>query len=139
MDWLPDLSNPDVWSVLAIKTLRQPQPRVAIAPQEVPLSSAIAQVEAKCFTAPPSWYQAGWATAFLSADGANRVQISRQALSLENAALIVLPKTSGFYTLQISFPRWIPQIRLIVKEFIGEDIRTIDKLNHIEARLDVIN
>lgn len=113
--------------------------RVAIAPQEIPLSSAIALVEAKCFTAPPSWYQAGWATALLSADGSSRVQVSRQVLSLHDANLMVLPKSSGFYTLQVSFPRWIPQIRLIVKEFIGEDVRPIDQLNRIEQRLDVVS
>ena len=138
MDWLPDLSDSSQWAVIAIKTLRQTQPRVAISPQLFTLQGAIALVEASYFDAPTTWYQAGWATALLSFESGS-VQVSRQILSLRDNNLIVLPKSSGFYSLQISFPRWLPQVRLIVREFIGADLRPSDQLSRIEQKLDSIN
>ncbi len=138
MDWLPAITDTAQWQVIAIKTLRQSQARIAIAPQEFNLTGAIAMVEASYFAAPSTWYQAGWATALLGIDNM-RVQVSRQILSLREANLIVLPKSESIYTLQISFPRWIPEIRLIVRDFIGQDLRASDQLERIEQRLEGLN
>ncbi len=69
-------------------------------------------------------------------DGSNRAIVKRLSLSLLEPSLIVLPKTSGQYYLNISFCRWLPQVRLTVKEFIGEDVRMPEQLDAIQAQLE---
>lgn len=135
MDSLPNLSDPSQWATVAVKTLNQPDRRKPIATQEFNLSSAICSVECQCFTAPESWHLAGWATALLAVDNSRSI-IANRRLSLRESNLLVFPKSSGFYMLQVSFPRWIPTIRLIVKEFTGDDLREIDLLMRIESQLE---
>lgn len=138
MDWLPNLADSSQWNVIAVRTLTQQRYRVAIAPQEFIISGAIATVETNCFDAPMSWHTGGWVASFLLF-GSSRVEVSRQVLALSSETLIVLPKVSGVYLLQVTFPRWIPQLRLIVREFIGEDLRPGDVLARIEQKFDALN
>lgn len=138
IDWLPDLTDPTQWRVVSIKSLNQQQRRVAIPAQEFTLSGAIATAAVDCFNAPVSWTLGGWATSFLGLGG-SRVQVDRQVLTLGSETLIVLPKSSGWYALQVSFPRWLPQARIIVREFIGVDLRPSDLLDRVERKIDALN
>lgn len=133
-DGLEVVSN---WRVIALTNLMQPNRKVAIAPQEFVLTTAICMVEVKCFSARPTWNQAGWVMALLAnQDGSNRAIVERVSLSLLEASILVLPKTSGKYYLQVSFCRWLPQVRLTVKEFTGEDLRMPEQLDRIQAQLE---
>lgn len=135
MDWLPDVSEASSWALVGNTSLTQTQRRVAIAPQEFALPGAIALVDCQCFEAPESWSLAGWASIIL-VDAAFRAIVARETVSLRESALVIAPKSSGVYRLKVEFPRWLPSARLIVKSYIGSDIRPTDQLYRIEQKID---
>ncbi len=71
-------------------------------------------------------------------DGSNRAIVKRLSLSLLEPSILVLPKTTGKYYLNVSFCRWIPRARLTVKEFIGEDKRIAQQLETIQSLLNLL-
>lgn len=135
LDWLPDVSDSGDWRLLGLKSLTQAQKRVAMPSQEFTLPSAIVLIDCQCFTAPDNWNLAGWASVLIE-ESSFRAVVVRRPVGLREAALIVAPKSSGVYRLKFDFPRWLPQARLIVKAFVGDDTRPMDQLWRLEQKID---
>lgn len=132
---LPDFRD-ESWEVVAITSLAQTNVLAPIPSQEFPLKSAICWVQVQCIGCPESWHLAGWASALLVVNG-ERSLVRRFRLSLKSASLIVLPKTSVRYFLQLSFPRWLPKARVVIKEFTGDDNRLEEMVELLGQQLNL--
>jgi hypothetical protein len=126
------------WQTLVITNLSLEAPITrnrAIAPYSVAVSSAIVSVQVFYPAAQPHWKYGGSA-AMVVADGEMGAVVQTRSLVLQTPNLLLFPKTESDWRLQISFPRWLPQVKLVIKQFIGPDERETEQLDRIERKID---
>ncbi|NJO79170.1 MAG: hypothetical protein HC827_12045 [Cyanobacteria bacterium RM1_2_2] len=88
-----------------------------------------------------TWSTGGWAAQILpflpssTSTYVAAVQSGKRWLRLRTLNLVVFPKFTSTWILDLSFPYWLPDVSIEVWRYDGRDIDQFQRFNELEARL----
>lgn len=131
---LPDVTNSLEWNLVARRSLQASQTAaiIRVPTQTFLISTNVVAVGVRNSSAPASWYLGAWANCYANftpssqSDFVAVVKVHEQRLKLNNLNLVVVPKVTIGFILEVVFPKWFLAMDVEVWRYDGADRTLFD-------------